>query len=131
MTMAYRYPDECTYIPVASVEDVPPGERLFLEIEGEPIVIFNIGGQFFAIRDECTHDGGPIGEGTIEGHEIICPRHGARFDLRTGKALTLPAVVDVPAYRVRVREGQIEICFPTSSSSVSREEGHDVSHPDH
>lgn len=131
MSVSYTYPEECTYIPVASVEELPPGERLFLEIEGEPIVVFNIGGEFFAIRDECTHDGGPIGEGDIEDHEIICPRHGARFDLRTGKALTLPAVVDVPAYRVRVREGQIEICFPTPSSSSFREEGHDISHPDH
>ncbi len=112
MTVQYTYPEECTFVSVARVEEVPPGERLFVEIGGEPIVLFNIGGVFYAIRDECTHDGGPIGEGELEGYEIICPRHGARFDVRTGKALTLPAVVDVPAYRVRVRDGLIEICVP-------------------
>ncbi len=118
MKPQYTYPEECTYIPVASVEELPPGERLFIEIEGEPIVVFNIAGQYFAIRDECTHDGGPIGEGDLDGYEIICPRHGARFDVRTGKALTLPAVVDVPAYPVRVRDGQIEICYPTTGEEA-------------
>jgi 3-phenylpropionate/trans-cinnamate dioxygenase ferredoxin subunit len=103
---------DCEFIPVAEVEDLPIGERLFLEIDNKPIVVINIAGGLFAIGDVCSHDDGPVGEGEIEGNEIICPRHGARFDLRSGEAVGLPAVVDIPAYPVRVVGGQIEIGLP-------------------
>lgn len=105
---------ECTYYAILPVEDLPNGERVFLEIDDKPIVLFNIGGYFYAIGDVCTHDGGPLGEGEIEGNEIVCPRHGARFDIRDGRAVTLPAVVDTPAYPVRVVDGQIEIGVPNA-----------------
>ena len=105
-------PEECDFIQVASVDELPNGERLFLEINDEYLVVFNIGGQYFAILDLCTHDDGPLGEGDLEGHQVICPRHGARFDVRTGKALSLPAIVDIPAYPVRVRDGNIEVGIP-------------------
>ena len=100
---------ELVYYPICSVEDLPPGERLFIEIGDEAVVLFNIAGDFYAISDVCTHDGGPLGEGEVEDHQIICPRHGARFDLKTGEVLSLPAVRDVPSYPVRVVDGQIEI----------------------
>ncbi len=105
-------PSEVEFVSIAPVEDLPDGERLFIEVNERPIVLFNIAGEYYAIDDVCTHDDGPLGEGDVEGHEIICPRHGARFDLRTGEALTLPAVVDIAAYPVRVREGMIEIGVP-------------------
>lgn len=85
---------------------------MFLEIDGKPIVILNINDEYFAIGDVCSHDEGPVGEGNVEGYEIICPRHGARFDIRTGKVLALPAFVDIPAYPIRVVGGQIEIGIP-------------------
>lgn len=112
----YKQHDEakCAFYPVAKVEDVPPGERLFLEVGELPIVIFNIAGQLYAIADVCSHDDGPVGDGELQGYEITCPRHGARFDVRTGEVLSLPAVVDIPAYPVRVTDGQIEIGVPTS-----------------
>jgi 3-phenylpropionate/trans-cinnamate dioxygenase ferredoxin subunit len=100
------------FIEIAPLESLPPGERLFIEVNGIPIVIFNIAGKLFAIGDVCTHDNGPLGDGKVEGNEVICPRHGARFDLLTGKALTLPAVVDIPAYKVQVNGGMIEIKVP-------------------
>jgi 3-phenylpropionate/trans-cinnamate dioxygenase ferredoxin subunit len=100
------------FIPVAGVEDLPTGERLFVEIDKQPIVVFNLAGGLFAIADVCSHDDGPVGDGELDGDEVICPRHGARFDLRTGKALALPAVVDIPAYPVRVVDGQIEVGLP-------------------
>jgi 3-phenylpropionate/trans-cinnamate dioxygenase ferredoxin component len=104
--------EKVEYIPVAGVEDLPPGERLFVEIDGQQIVVFNLAGGLFAIADVCSHDDGPVGDGEVEGDEVICPRHGARFDIRTGKALGLPAVVDIPAYPVRVVDGQIELGLP-------------------
>ncbi len=104
--------EKVEYIPVCAVEELPPGQRIFVDIDREPVVIFNIAGQLYAIADVCSHDDGPVGEGDLEGTEIACPRHGARFDVRTGQVLSLPAVVDIPAYPVRVVDGQIEIGLP-------------------
>lgn len=106
--------EKIEFIPVASVDELPEGERLFIEIDGQPIVILRIANQYYAIGDVCSHDDGPVGEGAREGFEIICPRHGARFDIRNGKVLALPAFVDIPAYPVRVEGDQIEIGLPTT-----------------
>jgi 3-phenylpropionate/trans-cinnamate dioxygenase ferredoxin subunit len=100
------------FIQIAPLDQLPPGERLFVEVEGKPIVIFNLAGKLFAIGDVCTHDNGPVGDGEVDENEVICPRHGGRFDIRTGKATSLPAVVDIPAYPARVVEGMIEIGIP-------------------
>lgn len=100
------------YVDIAPANELPNGERLFVEIEGKPIVIFNIAGQFFSIADVCSHDDGPVGEGDLEGYNIVCPRHGAEFDVRTGKVISMPAVVDIPAYPVQVRDGNIYIGLP-------------------
>jgi len=106
-------PSLCEYIPVASIDEIGDGERLFIEIDDRSIVVFNIAGGYFAIADICSHDDGPVGEGDLEGFDVICPRHGARFDIRNGKVRSLPAFVDIPAYPVRIVEGQIEIGVPT------------------
>ncbi len=100
------------YLEIAPASELPNGERLFFEVEGREIVIFNIAGQFFAIADICTHDDGPLGDGDLEGHNIVCPRHGGEFDVRTGKAVQLPVVVDVPAYPVQVVDGMIQVGIP-------------------
>jgi 3-phenylpropionate/trans-cinnamate dioxygenase ferredoxin subunit len=100
------------YIQVTSAQEIPEGERLFFEIDGLPIVLFALGGNFYATSDQCSHDGGPIGEGQIEGNEIICPRHGARFDIRNGKATRMPAVRDIPSYPIRIVDDMIEIGLP-------------------
>ncbi len=100
------------YIPIGQSNDVPNGERIFVDIDGLPIVVFNIAGKYFAIDDLCSHDNGPLGDGELDGFEVICPRHGARFDVTTGKVLSLPAVDDIGAYPVRVVDGQIEVGLP-------------------
>jgi len=105
-------PEKCEFVPVADVDEILNGERLFLEVGEEYLVVFNIAGDYYAIADLCSHDDGPLGDGELAGHEVVCPRHGARFDVRSGKALTLPALEDIPAYPVRVRDGQIEVGFP-------------------
>jgi 3-phenylpropionate/trans-cinnamate dioxygenase ferredoxin subunit len=104
--------EKLEFVAVGSVQELEEGGRLFLEVDQQPIVILRIAGQYYAIADVCSHDDGPVGEGVLEGFEIICPRHGARFDVRTGKVLALPAFVDIPAYPVRIEAGQIEIGLP-------------------
>ena len=100
------------FIEIAPVSELPNGERLFIEIEGRALVIFNIAGQYFAIGDVCSHDDGPVGDGDLEGLNVVCPRHGGEFDVQTGKAVQMPAVVDIPAYAVRVVEGMIQVGVP-------------------
>lgn len=106
--------NEFRYIQITSVQEVPDGERLFFEIDGVSIVLFASGGKYFALGDECSHDGGPIGDGQIEGDEIVCPRHGARFDIHTGKVTRMPAVKDIPSFPVRVVDDMIEIGLPVN-----------------
>lgn len=108
-------PAQCEFVTVAALDELPNGERLFVDVDGNPIVVFNIGGQIFAIADLCSHDDGPLGDGELHQHEVTCPRHGASFDVRTGKALSLPAFVDIPAYPTRIVDGQIEIGLPKNS----------------
>lgn len=100
------------FVEIGPVGELPPGERLFVDIEGKSIVIFNIAGGLFSIADVCSHDDGPVGEGDLREYSISCPRHGAEFDVRTGKVLKMPAVIDIPAYPVRVRDGTIELGLP-------------------
>ena len=100
------------FVEIAPASELPNGERLFVDVGDRPIVIFNIAGQLFAIGDVCTHDDGPLGDGTIEGFNVVCPRHGAEFDVRTGKVMQMPAVVDIPAYPVRVVEGMVQVGIP-------------------
>ena len=100
------------YLDIAPASELPSGERLFVEVEGKSIVIFNVADQYFAIADVCSHDDGPVGEGTHEGYTITCPRHGAQFDIRTGRVLQMPAVVDIPAYPVKIFDGMIQLGIP-------------------
>ncbi len=104
--------EKVSYLEIAPASDLPNGERLFVDIGDTPVVIFNIAGEYFAIGDVCTHDDGPLGDGDIEEHNVICPRHGAQFDVRSGKAITMPAIVDIPAYPVRIVNGVIEVGIP-------------------
>lgn len=100
------------YVEIAPVSELPNGERLFVEVGGKALVIFNIAGQFFAIGDICSHDDGPLGDGDLEGFNIVCPRHGGEFDVQTGKAVQMPAVVDIPAYPVKIVDGMIQVGIP-------------------
>lgn len=97
------------FFTVAAVGDVPPGERIVVEYGRHWVAIFNVGGTLYAVEDVCTHDDGPLAEGELDGHEIECPRHGARFDLRDGKVTAPPALVSVPAYDVRVEGNTVQI----------------------
>lgn len=105
-------PEKYEFIQIAGVTELEDGDRLFIELDDQAIILLAVDGDYYAVRDVCTHDDGPLGEGDLDGCQLICPRHGARFDIRTGEALTLPAVVDVPVFPVRVVEGIIEVGIP-------------------
>ncbi len=90
------------FIHVAKVSDLSDPGKALIEVEDRLVALFKVGGQFFAIDDVCTHDGGPLAEGTLENHAIACPRHGAKFDIRTGQALTMPATQPTAAHEVKV-----------------------------
>lgn len=91
-----------------------PGEHLLIEVDGVEVALFNVDGSHLAIQDACSHDGTEIASGQLQGCEIVCPRHGARFCLKTGKVLSPPAYEDIATYPVRIREGRIEICAEPS-----------------
>jgi 3-phenylpropionate/trans-cinnamate dioxygenase ferredoxin subunit len=95
------------FIRVAKVSEIPdPGRRL-VEVDERLVVVFHVAGHFYAIDDVCTHDGGPLGEGQLEGFSVACPRHGAKFDIRTGAALTMPATRPTAAHEVKLVGGDV------------------------
>ncbi len=85
------------------------GEHLLVDVDGVAVAVFRLDGELYAIEDVCTHDGGEIASGRREGGEITCPRHGARFCLKTGKVLRGPAYEDLPCLAVRVEHGRIQV----------------------
>ncbi|MDH3646114.1 MAG: non-heme iron oxygenase ferredoxin subunit [Gammaproteobacteria bacterium] len=97
------------WIDVSAEDGLRPGEFEVVESGNTLIAVFNVNGDLHAIEDICTHDGEELTGGPIEGDEIICPRHGARFCLRTGAALTPPAYDDVTVFPVRVENGRIQV----------------------
>lgn len=94
---------------VATVEEIPEGTARMVEIGGRKLAVFHVEGEFYAIDNTCTHDGGPLAEGTVDGHEVTCPWHGAVFDVRTGEVLGPPAGKDVASHAVRVQGSDIEV----------------------
>jgi 3-phenylpropionate/trans-cinnamate dioxygenase ferredoxin subunit len=100
------------FIKVADTSDFPAGRVKVVLLGGRRIALCNVGGQFFAIDDLCTHDGGPLDQGELDGDVIECPRHGARFDVRTGKVLALPAVKALNTYPVEVEGNEIRVALP-------------------
>lgn len=95
---------------VAALSEAPEGEVRVVECaDGRSLALSNVGGELYAIDNVCTHDGGPLGEGRLRGDRVICPRHGAAFDARSGRALTLPAVRGVRAWPVAVEDGAVYV----------------------
>ncbi len=95
---------------VGSVEEIEPGTARVVEVAGQSIALCRVeNGDLYAIENRCTHDDGPLGEGELEGDRIECPRHGALFDVTTGRAVTLPAIGKVRCFAVSVADGQVQI----------------------
>lgn len=97
------------WVTVSRADELPPGEWRVVDVDATRIAVFNLDGELHAIEDVCTHDGGQLTGGTVEGDQIVCPRHGARFCIRTGAALSAPAYEPTETFPVRVADGQIQV----------------------
>ncbi len=95
------------WTPLATTGDLQPGDRRTAFVDDEPVLLIRIGDDYFCVADACTHDGQPLGDGPIDGIEITCSRHGARFNLTSGEALCMPATEAILSYEVQARDGQI------------------------
>ena len=100
------------FIKVAKIDEIAPGERKLVDLDEVTVAVFNIDGSFYCIEDVCTHDSGPVAAGPLDGYTIMCPRHGALFDVRDGSVLAMPAVVPIPTYEVKVDGEDILIESP-------------------
>jgi 3-phenylpropionate/trans-cinnamate dioxygenase ferredoxin component len=95
------------FVKAAKVSDVPAGRVITVQVGDEDIALCNVGGELYAVANVCTHDGGPLGEGHLYGNQVECPRHGARFDVETGAAKSLPAIAPIDTYPLRVDGDEI------------------------
>ncbi|MBA0902915.1 MAG: non-heme iron oxygenase ferredoxin subunit [Candidatus Nitrotoga sp.] len=98
------------WVTVAKVDELLPGDWRVVDVHGAQALVCNLGGKYYAIEDVCTHDSGRLTGGVIEGDEIICPRHGARFSIRTGEALTAPAYEPTATFPVRIEDNEVQVC---------------------
>jgi 3-phenylpropionate/trans-cinnamate dioxygenase ferredoxin subunit len=97
------------WVSVAPASEFPPGTHRVVDVDGAQVAVFNLDGDYFAIEDVCTHDGGILTGGPLDGDQVVCPRHGARFSIKTGEALTPPAFEPVSKLPVRVEDGVVQV----------------------
>jgi 3-phenylpropionate/trans-cinnamate dioxygenase ferredoxin subunit len=102
-----------SFVTVATVGEIPPGGVKRVVVGGRAIAVFNVDGAFYALDDRCSHEEASLSEGEIDEDVVECPKHGARFNIRTGKNLTLPAVYPVKTYPVQVEGDEIKVCAET------------------
>lgn len=101
------------WIDVVAASALADGEHVVVDVDGDDVAVFNIGGEFYAIADICTHDGAEIASGELDGDEIVCPRHGARFCVKTGQVKCAPAYEDIATFPVRVEGGRLQVAAST------------------
>ena len=97
------------FVPVTTASELAPGAMTWAVVDRERVLIANVDGVFYALRDACGHRQMPLSKGMLEGHVVECPLHFATFDVRTGKPLGGPAAADVPTYEVRVNDGTVYV----------------------
>ncbi|MCZ6731504.1 MAG: non-heme iron oxygenase ferredoxin subunit [Gammaproteobacteria bacterium] len=97
------------WVDVTTAAKLSPGASCVVEVDGVMIAVFNLDGEYYAIEDICTHDGGELASGELAGEEIVCPRHGAHFNIKTGEVTAPPAYEDVATFPVRVHDGKIQV----------------------
>jgi nitrite reductase/ring-hydroxylating ferredoxin subunit len=97
------------FVNVADTQDIQPSQMKEVEVNGEKICLANVEGKYYAIGNVCTHLGGPLAQGKLEGHEVQCPWHGSRFDIRTGRVARPPAIRSEPTYEIKVEDDNISV----------------------
>ena len=97
------------WVDIVDNKALADGESIVVDIDGTDVAVFKIDGGFYAIEDVCTHDGAEIASGTLEGDQIVCPRHGARFCVKTGAVLSAPAYEDLHCFPVRIEAGRVQV----------------------
>jgi 3-phenylpropionate/trans-cinnamate dioxygenase ferredoxin component len=105
------------FVPVARVSEVPPGSMRRITVDGHAVALVNVGGAFHAVDDTCTHEEASLCRGSLSGEVVVCPKHGARFNVTTGRVLSLPAVRSLGVYPVRV-EGEDVLVAPQPERPV-------------
>ena len=98
-----------SFVTVATTDELAPGTAKQVQVDGKTVAVFNLAGAYYAIDDTCTHRGGPLSEGTLEGEQVTCPWHGAVFDITSGEVVGPPARMGVGRYTVRVQGKNIEV----------------------
>lgn len=107
------------YVRVARADEVAPGMMKRVNVDGHAVALINVGGEFFAIDDTCSHEEASLSGGTLSGEVVVCPKHGARFNVKSGRVLSLPAVRSVAVYPVRVEGGEVLVApDPQRSAGV-------------
>jgi 3-phenylpropionate/trans-cinnamate dioxygenase ferredoxin subunit len=107
---------KATFLRVGPVTDFPEGEGRRVDVDGRSVAVFRVDGEFYALHDCCTHGEAPLSRGTVKNKTVMCPRHGAHFDLRNGDCLTLQAVRNVEAFEVKVEDGEVLVSTLGSTS---------------
>jgi nitrite reductase (NADH) small subunit/3-phenylpropionate/trans-cinnamate dioxygenase ferredoxin subunit len=100
------------FVKVASVDQIPPGEVLTVEVNGKEVCLANVDGTIYAIGNECTHQGGPLGEGVLMGDTVECPWHAGQFNVKSGQVVSPPPSDPVPTYQVQVDGNDVKVAAP-------------------
>jgi len=108
------------FVLVAKTTDLADPGQMLAEVDDRVVVLLKVGEEFFCLDDVCTHDGGPLSDGRLDDHTIACPRHGAKFDVRTGKALTMPATEDTVAHEVIIRGDEVWVRINESGAPLAK-----------
>ena len=101
-----------SWVQVAAAADIPEGEARTYDVGPGRVAVARVEGQFYAVQDLCSHDDGPLGAGNLDGFSIQCPRHGARFDVRTGAVSRMPAVLPIQTFPVMEKDGKVNVALP-------------------
>ncbi len=107
------------WVDVAPVDDVPEGEVKTFTIDAQRVAVARANGQLYAVQDLCSHDDGPLGDGGLEEFAIVCPRHGAKFDVRTGAVLAMPAIAPIETFPVMEKDGRIQVAVKNQGDGGS------------
>jgi 3-phenylpropionate/trans-cinnamate dioxygenase ferredoxin subunit len=107
------------WVDIAAAADIPDGEVKTFAVEGQQIAVARAVGQLYAVEDLCSHDDGPLGDGELEEFAIVCPRHGAKFDIRTGAVLSMPAAAPIEAFPVMEKDGRVQVGVKDQGDAAS------------